>query len=165
MTGKCPFCGLEGGELENPALYKLHVLKCAINRAVPMLEELMPPPFGYRKRITPLVDRAFQQIYEDLDDDVYRRDGAFKDKNFPRLLQLLKTTLTFICEYDPHYRMQLAYFCFCIMDIFSYEYERFDFKKHLAENLNEFKGLSLRDPKAKALLFLHYIGQHSFDVR
>lgn len=150
----CPICGkpLE----DDPDLQRLHEIKDIINLAVPMFER-------YVKKIDtkqPLNDLLWKVFYETKKNVENHPQSYYEDGNFPRFLDLIEKMITYIVEYSPHYRGYAAYFMLATMDIMSYDYERFPFKRYYAQNKDNLQGISLHDPLAKPKLYLHFLTQH-----
>jgi hypothetical protein len=148
----CPICGKKVED--DPALQKLHLIKCVINHTIPTIESFIPQT-ETKHTISTLISKIFYETKKNLKTHPPR---FYEDLNFPRFLDAVEKTITYICETDPHYRGWMAYFLLATMDIMNYEYERFPWKRYYMQN--KIKGISIHDPLAKPKLFLYYLTEH-----
>jgi len=139
----------------------LHILKCIVNKGLGMTAGLIPtePP---QTHVSELVEYTFKHIDKNVP---FHPDNFYQDGNFPKLLEAAKKGLIYVCNHDNHYRAWLGYVLFAVMDIVSYDYERFNHKRYFEQHREQFKGLSLKDPLAKPKLYISYLGTESIRFR
>jgi len=137
----------------------LHQTKTIINAITPQIIQLIPP-IEEKQPISQIVHRIFKEVKKNLAGHPKR---FYQDGNFPRFLDALEKAIIFIAETDGHYRGWLAYFLLATMDIMNYEYEKFPYKRYFKKW--KIKGLKLKDPHTKPLLFLQYLTQHGIKAK
>jgi hypothetical protein len=154
----CPFCGLIiQGKEEPHNTMTLHILKCLANKGFAKVGGLIPrePP---RKHVSELIEYIFKHTNKNLP---FHEPDFYQDGNFPKFLEAAEKGLIYVCNHDNHYRAWLGFFLFAVMDVVSYDFERFNAKRYFEQNRNRFQGLSLKDPLAKPKLYISYLGTES----
>jgi hypothetical protein len=152
---------MEGHNETDPKLRTLNDIKCVINPLIRFLNGLIPT-IEDKQPINKLSRIIFKEVKKNL---ATHPQNFYKDGNFPTFLEVIEKTIIYISETDPHYRFWLGYFYLAIVDIVGYEYDHFNFKKYYMQHRELFKGLSIKDPRAKPVLFLHFLGQHGFNFQ
>ncbi len=155
----CPICG-KPYEWYSDKLTKLHYLKCILNKSLPFIRAYVPET-ERKTKLTPIITKIFAETTKDLKRCPER---FYKDGHFPQFLDTLERAIIYVVENDGHYRVLLLYALLAVMDIMQTEYQRFNAKAYYFANREAFKGLSLKDPRAKPLLFLHAFGEHGFNI-
>jgi hypothetical protein len=153
---------IDQGHANEPTqeLRKLNEIKCAINPLVKILNAIIPT-LEERQPINKLTRVIFKEVRKNL--GTHPKE-FYQDGNFPQFLDAMEKAIIYITETDPHYRVWLGYFYLAIVDLVGYEYDRFNYRKYYEQHREALQGLSLKDPIAKPVLFLHFLGQHGFKL-
>jgi len=157
----CPFCGLV---IEKEVPYNtmtLHILKCLANKGLTKTAALIPsePP---QKHVSELIEYIFKHVQKNVP---FHPDDYYSDGNFPKFLEAAEKGLIYVCNHDNHYRAWLGFMLFAVMDVVSYDFERFNEKRYFELHRDQFKGLSLKDPLAKPKLYISFLATESLRFR
>jgi len=147
--------------MEKSDLEKLALIKTVINPFIKVLNGYIPT-IEETKTINKLTRTIFKEVKKNL---AGHPKEFYQDGNFPLFLETIEKAIIYISEKDPHYRFWLGYFYLAVVDIVGYEYDRFNYKKYYEQHRDIFKTLHIKDPKAKPVLFLHFLGQHGFSFQ
>jgi hypothetical protein len=159
---KCPLCGVEIDKEEFHNTMPLHVIKCLANRFVPLFYSYFPSKEQPKQHVTELVESIFQHVKRNVP---FHPEDYYGDGNFPALVDAAEKSVEYILEHDNHYRGWLAFALVAVMDVMSYDYERFNPKKYFDQHKEQFKGLSLKDPLAKPKLYISFLATGSIHFR
>jgi hypothetical protein len=158
---KCPFCGVEIETEQFHNTMQLHIIKCIANRFAPLLISYTPSNEQPKRHITELLQNIFRNVKRNVPN---HPQDYYGDGNFPALVDAAEKSVEYITEHDNHYRGWLAFALVAVMDIVSYDYERFNPKKYFEKHKQQFKGLSLKDPLAKPKLYISYLATESIKL-
>lgn len=159
---KCPFCGVEIDKETPWNTMQLHIIKCIVNRFAPLLFQYVPSKEEPKQHITELVREIFYNVKRNVP---FHPEDYYSDGNFPALVEAADKSVAYVLEHDNHYRGWLAFALVAVMDVVSYDYERFNPKKYFEKHKEQFKGLSLKDPLAKPKLYISFLATESILFR